>query len=450
MNNGLSVAMVVASPFPANHGTPGSIKEMVDSLRNLGHNIHIVTYNQGEKQINIEGVTIHRIQFPGFRRDVRVGPTLDKPFLDLLLTHKLLQVVRRENIDIVHAHNYEGLLTAVVARTFIKKPVIYHAVNTMSDELPSYNFIRPRPLAVALARMLDKRVPTRADHLIAISSELKDFLVQGGVLREKISRIPIGVNGEIFLSGNGQKIRNMYGIGRRPLVLYTGLLNSFQRLDCLVLAMGRVVAEVPDAVLMIVPNLVNPKELNALKDLIKQTMLMKNVIITERASFLDIPDYLSAADVTTLPRPHTPGVPVKLLNYMAAGKPIVCFSGSAKGLRDMESAIVVPDHDCAAFGDGITALLKDEELRRFLGKGARELFFREFDWKNVARKIDGLYNFVLTKRLPVDLKDAISYIDRRNYTNIRSSFNNKNRNGDRRMGIKNIAFPERRRIILFE
>ncbi|MBI5192031.1 MAG: glycosyltransferase family 4 protein [Nitrospirae bacterium] len=450
MKNGLSVAMVVASPFPANHGTPGSIKEMVDALMKLGHNIHLVTYHQGEKDINIDGVNIHRIPFPGFSRNIKVGPTFDKPFLDILLAHKLLQVVRSENIDLVHAHNYEGLLSAVVARPFIKKPVIYHAINTMSDELPSYNFIRPKVLAVALARMLDKSVPVRADHLIAISSELKDFLVNEGVRKEKISRIPLGVNGGIFLRGNRQQIRDMYGIGSRPLVLYTGLLNSFQRLDYLVIAMKRVVSQIPDALLMIVPNLLNGKELQVLNDLIDRNGLGKNVIITDRVSFTEIPDYLAAADVTALPRPNTPGFPVKLLNYMAAGKAIVCFTGSAKGLINRESAIVVDDHDSNAFGEGITILLKDNELREYVARGARALFFREFDWKNVAKKIDGLYNYVLTKKVPVDLKDAISYYDRRDNGHNGESNITQNRNGDRRKYLKNIDFPERRRIILFD
>ena len=39
--------MVAACPFPGNHGSPASIREMSMALADLGHNIHIVTYPMG-------------------------------------------------------------------------------------------------------------------------------------------------------------------------------------------------------------------------------------------------------------------------------------------------------------------------------------------------------------------------------------------------------------------
>src|SRR5215204_5566891 len=44
----LKVCMLAACPFPANHGTPGSIREMAESITDLGHEVHIVTYHFGE------------------------------------------------------------------------------------------------------------------------------------------------------------------------------------------------------------------------------------------------------------------------------------------------------------------------------------------------------------------------------------------------------------------
>ena len=38
------VVMVAACPFPANHGSPASIREMSEALVELGHEVHILTY----------------------------------------------------------------------------------------------------------------------------------------------------------------------------------------------------------------------------------------------------------------------------------------------------------------------------------------------------------------------------------------------------------------------
>ena len=40
--------MVAACPFPANHGSAASIREMSDTLTDMGHSVHIVTYPTGQ------------------------------------------------------------------------------------------------------------------------------------------------------------------------------------------------------------------------------------------------------------------------------------------------------------------------------------------------------------------------------------------------------------------
>src|SRR5260370_7497596 len=93
----------------------------------------------------------------------------------------------------------------------------------------------------------------------------------------------------------------------------------------------------------------------------------------------DLPDYLAAATVAVAPRPECPGHPIKLLNYMASGKPIVCFAGGAKGLTHMHDALVVPDHDWQAMGDAILGFLRNPELAEKLGGNARRNPIENFD-----------------------------------------------------------------------
>src|SRR5207245_3691097 len=100
----------------------------------------------------------------------------------------LCRVIQRERIDIIHAHNYEGALIGVMAKWITGRPLLYNAVNLMSDELAGYRFIRPAWLARAIARGLDWLVPIFPDHITAVSPELKQWLVEHGTPERHVDK----------------------------------------------------------------------------------------------------------------------------------------------------------------------------------------------------------------------------------------------------------------------
>src|SRR6266436_7992878 len=135
-----SVAMVAACPFPANHGSAASIREMSDTLSDMGPNVHIVTYPTGQEEIRVRRGKVHRTGAFRPEQKAKVGPSSEKFVLDFQLLRLLCQVIRRERIDIIHAHNYEGALVGIMAKWLTRRPLLYNAVNLMADELASYRF----------------------------------------------------------------------------------------------------------------------------------------------------------------------------------------------------------------------------------------------------------------------------------------------------------------------
>ena len=386
--------MVVASPFPANHGTPAGIREMAEAIAAKNHEVHVVTYHFGEGAPP-KGVHIHRIIDLKFRRRVVVGPSYEKPLLDLLLLFKLVLVIVRRKIDLIHAHNYEGALVGYMARILTRRPLIYNAVNTMIDELPSYNFFKPKVVAFWLARFLDYWVPRMADRIISISEELALFLRGQGIRSERIHVVPLGVDSTHFDGRDRSVVRKQYQIGESRVVMYTGILDRFQRVDYLLQGMRIVVDQIHDAQLFIVANVAREEDIQACGSLIRELGLQDHVRIITHKSFEEIPLFLAAADVAVVPRPNCPGFPVKLLNYMAAGKAIVVFEGSSKGLQQMRQAILVKDHDWEALGRAIVSLLEDRGMAETLGRNAREWVTEHFSWSSLTRKIEDVYCEVL-------------------------------------------------------
>ncbi|MBI3995009.1 MAG: glycosyltransferase family 4 protein [Nitrospirae bacterium] len=450
------VAMVAACPFPANHGSPASIREMSEALARLGHDVHIVTHPNGQR-IPVTGVRIHRAAGFGLHNPVRVGPFWQRPIFDFLLLVKLLRVIRNERIEIIHAHNYEGALIGYAAKLLTGRPLLYNAVNIMSDELPSYRFIRPKALAKWIGRWLDHLVPLTADSITVVSEELRDFMARRGIPSRRVVLVPAGIHPEMFEDADPDWIRRHYPVGSRPIVLYTGTLDEFQRVDYLLKAMQQAAAREPQALLAIYPNIVNPVVLEKYREMAAGLGMAENIIWMKDGHLQDLPHCLASADIAVLPRPACPGHPVKLLNYMAAGKAIVAFKGSAKGLRHLYNGFLVEDHDWQRLGEGILTLLKEPELAKRLGVNAKACIQGNFDWSTLANGISVIYH----RMMAVDDREEGSTDDRELYRYLRKSYHPvflerrrrsvppsfpDRRKSNRRIQAKQISFLERRKM----
>jgi glycosyltransferase involved in cell wall biosynthesis len=267
----------------------------------------------------------------------------------------------------------------------------------MSDELESYDFIRPRFLARALARLLDYWVPRLVDRIVAVSDDMRRFLLERGIDGRRIQLIPLGVDPELFARCDPAVMRRRYHASDGPLIMYTGILEPLQRVDYLLKAMTLVTRQRPDARLLLVVNLARDEQVRECEASIRSLGLESHARIVRSDSFDEIPMYLAAADITVVPRPRCPGFPVKLLNYMAARKPVVLFEGSAKGLAHLEEAYVVEDHDWEGLGRGILCLAENPDTAERLARNAYQRVVRDYAWPAPAERTIELYRDVLSE-----------------------------------------------------
>jgi glycosyltransferase involved in cell wall biosynthesis len=382
--------MVAACPFPVNYGSPGAIRELAQTLSEMGHNVHIVTYPEGD-DLPIGNARLHRAGKVARSKGPQAGPSLRKLWIDLLLVIKLCRVIWSEKIEIIHAHNYEGGVAGVIAKFCTGKPLVYNAVNLMGDELDTYGFIRPAFLAKWLATALDTFIPVFPDHIIAVTQELYDWFVRRGVKTKRLTLIPCGIRPELFAGADPSELLRKYEVGSRPVVMYTGINSAFQRVDYLLRAFTIVLKSEPSALLMIVSPLANEPNYPANVELAKSLGISQNVIFVSAHELDELRDYLAMASVTVVPRPECPGHPIKLMNYMMAAKPTVCFAGAAKGVRHLYDAFIVPDHDWEKMGEAIVTVLRDPALAKRLGTQGHDTVLNNFDWRILAKKVELIY-----------------------------------------------------------
>ncbi len=387
------IAMITPCQFPANYGSPAAVLEMAETLANRGHDVHVITYPEGE-DIPVESAKVHRVGRARTVHTSHVGPTLARLWWDFLLIFETVRVIRRERCDVIHAHNYEGCLIGVAAKFLTGRPLVYNAQNLMSDELHTYH-VMPVFIAKMIAGFLDWFVPIYPDYIITLTPELRDWAIKRGVAPDRVAFIAVGVR-TTLLDGVDpaavEKLRVRYKIGERPVVMYTGVNNAFQRIDYLLRAFAVVREKMPGALLLVVSPLDNEPDRSANEALARELGVDRDTIFVGPHAREDLKHYLSLADVCVVSRPDCPGQPIKLLNYMIMAKPTVCFVGGAKGVRHPHDAMIAPDHDWHAMGEEIIGLLEDPALRARIGANARETLLRDFDWDMLCAKMDVIYD----------------------------------------------------------
>ncbi|HYZ26138.1 MAG TPA: glycosyltransferase family 4 protein, partial [Geminicoccaceae bacterium] len=186
--------MIAACPFPLGRGTPIRIQREAEALAARGHEVHVVTYFLGTAE-PVAGVTVHRTPRLPRYRTMSPGPTYQKLLaLDPMLVGTTIQLLRARRIDLIHAHHYEGLLVARMARAFRRIPVIYDAHTMLASELAFFRLGLPQRFTGPLGSYLDRRLPRLADHVISVTATIRDRLVDGGVLADtRVSVIGNGV-----------------------------------------------------------------------------------------------------------------------------------------------------------------------------------------------------------------------------------------------------------------
>jgi glycosyltransferase involved in cell wall biosynthesis len=295
------------------------------------------------------------------------GPHWGKPLHDVALLVALRRAAR--DADVVCAHNYEALIAALLSG---RRPVVYFAHNALADELPHYcTDPAAARRAARLGRWFDNTFPRRATRVIVPHRRLAGYLVLRGCDPARVTVVPPPINPAPFETTQTDPAVIM------PPVLYTGNLDAYQNLPLLTAVMERVRAVKPEARLIVAsaqappPGLCGAEHLAAPDFGAVRGALLEDVIVA-------------------VPRVSWSGYPVKMLNTMAAGRPVVCCASAAWPISDGVNGLVVPDNDADAFAAAVLRLMDSPRLRRELGRVARETVLRENAPDIVAHQIEGV------------------------------------------------------------
>lgn len=371
--------MIAPCPFPTSQGSQTLIRQLATGLAHRGHQIHLATYHHSEYPARVP-FQIHRTaRLPGGGR-LRAGPSISKIWLDILLWRKCLVVGRLEQTDVVHGHNYEGALIGALVARRLGIPLVYHTHNVLHEELPTY-YRNPliRSIAGRAGMMLDRRIPACADAVIALNDTLRYELESLGVRAAAIRVVPPGVWPDEW-----QLVEEP---PQTASIVYTGNLDNYQNLSVLIDSMALVTRQMPAATLTIVSHH-RSVELEALA---RDRGLSGSVDFVLAHGFHAVQRWILRSAVAVCTRLPSCGYPIKLVNYLAAGRAVVASRACANGIIHGKTGLIVDQSEPEAFAEAILLLLRDRDLATRLGAAARDFALKTLSWARALDQVEDVY-----------------------------------------------------------
>lgn len=290
---------------------------------------------------------------------------------------RLSNLIRKENIDIVHCHTRVSQVAGLIASRIARAPYL----------TTCHGFFKKR-----LRGVFD----TWGEKVIAISTSVKNHLENDlGVSPDRIRTVYSGIDlrrfSRTYSTEDISRIKKSFGLKDGYIIGTIGRLSSVKGHEFLVRAMVEVLKEDKTAECLIVGD---GDEKRALKSLVKSLGLDRNIHFI--GSDLDTGKFLSVMDIFVFPSVKE-GLGISLLEAMASGK--ACIASEIGGIRDIITdgfnGILVPVGDYNAISKAILRAIKDKELRKRLAGNAKDLICERFSIDKMSGNVINVYKEVL-------------------------------------------------------
>lgn len=378
--------VVAPQPFYEDRGTPIAVSQLLRALSQLAYDVDLLTYPVG-RTLEIPRVRYFRAANPFGVRQVPIGLSLSKVLLDVLLVAGLARRLSSgDGYACIHAVE-EAAFPAVVLGRWFRVPVIYDMQSSLPEQLAQHLAFR-NPVARTALRRLESWLLRRADSVVSSS----------GLAERARTSVPTVKLREWQFAGSlppcspeeAAALRADLGIApERPVVLYSGTFEPYQGLPELLAAIPLVRAEVPEAIFVLVGadesggTLVERSQIGLIRD--------GSLRVVKRQPRERIPRFLALADVLVSARAWGDNLPLKIFDYLAAGKPIVATDIPAHRAVLSEERAVLTGLGAPALAAGIVRLLRDPELAARLARSGREYADEKLGWFAFVRSVGELY-----------------------------------------------------------
>ncbi|MBX8631951.1 MAG: glycosyltransferase [Thermoplasmata archaeon] len=383
----MKIAMFTDSYYPTVDGVVSSVSTISRELERIGHEVLIFAPEPTDGQ-KVEDITKGGTYFfKSFK--FRHYPQYRTAFLP----SKKTKIIGSLGVDLIHTHGITtvGLKGLGAARHFdVPVATTYH---TMINE--AMNYYKPVPLPTGIIINLAVRYIrfflSRADAVVAPSRPILEELVRIAPRMPYAAVIPTGIDTARFHPhGRGDAVREKYGLGDSPLLLYVGRVAYEKNIESVIRTMP--LLHDRNIKLMIVGDGPARREL---EEMVSSMRLKERIIFAGFIRDEELVDYYAAADAfISASKFETQGI--SMLEAMSCGKPVagINYRASTDFIIDGVNGFLFDDNPHSMASKIETALEAGPEISRNARRTA-EVYSKE----NCAMSLSRLYSRLINMDL---------------------------------------------------
>jgi len=311
-----------------------------------------------------------------------------------------LYVALKHGFDVIHSHNPPDTLWLVAApyKLLGKKYVFDH--HDLCPELYRSRYGSANGLVVGLLKWIEWGNLKLADVMIATNESYREIEMRRGKRKaERIFVVRNGPNrGRMGVPQPSELLRAM----NKHILCYVGALNPQDGLDYLLRSLRHLAFNMKRRDFYCVV-MGSGDSLDDLRVLARDLDLNGLVELTGYVSDEDLLANLAAADLCLDPDPSSPlndvSTWIKIMEYMAFGKPIVAYDLKETRFSAQGAAVYVEPNNEAKFAEAIAALLDEPARRAKMGQLGRTRVESELQWSVVGKNLLAAYDTLLSKKL---------------------------------------------------
>jgi len=394
-------ALVIApQPFFSPRGTPFSVYYRTLITSELGVEVDLLTYGEGQN-VDIPGVKIIRIPRFNCIGNVKIGPSFLKLFLDCFMIIWTIVLLTRNRYDFVHAHE-EAVFYCRFLKPIFRFKLVYDMHSSLPQQLTNFQFTTSKFL-ISFFKKLEDSCLHAANAIITICPDLseyvnglihdkeKHFLIENSIF-EPIKVLPMSSGSKLGASATDFKEEPLELPKGKRLVVYAGTLEPYQGIDILINAFKHVAAKNSDSFLLIVGG--TKTQVEDYSALAEKCGLGPYVLFTGRVTQTLAKHYCRLAFVLVSPRSQGTNTPLKIYEQLASGIPLVATNiySHTQVLSDDVAFLVEPKPE--AMARGILAALQSDGLSHRIAINAKRLYEQKYSRPVYEGKMQRLLEFL--------------------------------------------------------
>jgi glycosyltransferase involved in cell wall biosynthesis len=389
----------VEIPLFGSEGCSIHIREVVDALTELGHEVVLFCASRGDSErvsvqapvysfepADIAGLALRYLQEEPVIQNHHLDRDLTALAFNWWMQGEGLSILDREKPDVLYErYALFGWAGLQVSRQR-GLPLMLEVNSPLRREQTGYDkFVLTR-----MAELVELDVLRNAAAILPVSRWLKEWIVEQGVGPERIHVMPNGVAERHFVGKpSGDIVRERWGLNGKRVIGYVGSFQTWHDLSGLLEAFQELYREDPDLRLMLVGHGENHGQI-ARK--VKAAGLSDVVILTGAVPFEAVPSNIAAMDVPVVPYSKVSDFyfsPIKLFECMAAGRPVVAAATGqiAEIVEHGKTGWLYEPGSTPGLIDGVRRLLYSPELGAQIGQAGRDLILANYTWKGIAKRI---------------------------------------------------------------